>query len=91
MNIQTTTPEIVLFGTLGCHLCDDAFMLVKEGLPSEINIKKVDIINDPKLLESMSKRIPVLMIGTVELEWPFHLADVELAWQRIVSKRRYLY
>jgi len=70
----------ILYGTLGCHLCDDAEALLAPLLPSvsaaigtDCEIECIDIADDDALLERYSTRIPVLrrIADDVELGWPF--------------------
>jgi len=83
-------PDIFLYGTLGCHLCDEAMILGKSSLPSGVIINKVDIVEDEALLSSMATRIPVMKMGDVELNWPFERQDIQRVWRQKASKRRYL-
>lgn len=83
-------PEVVLYGTLGCHLCDDALTLGRASLPKGVSIKQVDIVEDELLLKSMATRIPVMKLGNDELNWPFEKKDIEKVWRQNSSKRRYL-
>ncbi|TBR38554.1 glutaredoxin family protein [Marinomonas agarivorans] len=82
--------DILLFGTLGCHLCDQALALIQQSLPNSVVIKQIDIVDDPALLESMALRIPVVQVGNMELNWPFDAGDIQNLWQRQPSGRRYL-
>ncbi len=70
----------ILYGTLGCHLCDDAEALlapllvaVSGDIGSDCEIECVDIADDDALLERYGERIPVLrrVADGVELSWPF--------------------
>lgn len=66
-----------LYGTLGCHLCDDALALCAAVMPaSDINV--VDIIDDEKLLAQYRVSIPVLerLSDEKKLFWPFEQAQV---------------
>jgi hypothetical protein len=67
--------KIMLYGTAGCHLCDDA-----EAILRQLNVAAVhaDIAEDDGLLEKYGVRIPVLrrMDNDAELGWPFDAADV---------------
>ncbi|MBD9458599.1 glutaredoxin family protein [Pseudomonas sp. PDM05] len=71
-------PECQLFGTLGCHLCENAeseiMPLVEHGLMVEL----VDIADSEALFESYGLRIPVLRrVDTgAELDWPFDSGQV---------------
>ena len=72
--------QLILFGTQGCHLCEDAEHLLQAlNLPYEY----LDIIDDEKLLQRYEISIPVLMQKSVnnpkELYWPF-TADTISHW-----------
>lgn len=81
----------ILYGTLGCHLCDDAEALlapllveISAQLGSDCEIECVDIGDDDQLLEQYGERIPVLRRrfgdetnGDVELNWPFDVDQVK--------------
>ena len=63
---------VVLYTTLGCHLCDQARDLLLTVNP-EIDIHAVDIA----LIAEYGERIPVLRHGDRELAWPFGLLDIQ--------------
>ena len=71
------TIEFNLYGTEGCHLCEDALALCSAVMPAE-NISVVDIIDDEKLLELYRISIPVLerLSDQQKLYWPFDQAQV---------------
>jgi len=51
--------KVVLYTRAACHLCDDAErLLIKHGLLPE----KVDIDDDPKLIEQFNTCVPVVEI-----------------------------
>jgi Glutaredoxin-like domain (DUF836) len=61
---------LILYGTEGCHLCDEASTLLSQlGLIWQT----VDIAEDDVLLERYGTRIPVLsrLDNDDELDWPF--------------------
>jgi Glutaredoxin and related proteins len=62
--------DFVLYGTEGCHLCDDAERLL---LQASVHFDAVDIINDQSVQQRYAVRIPVLMHrqSGSELGWPF--------------------
>ena len=72
-NQTLRAPWVRLYTTLGCHLCDEALVLLKEfGLQVEM----VEIADDDVLFERYGLRIPVVgNMGTHgegdELDWPF--------------------
>ena len=65
---------LILYGTEGCHLCEEALALVL-GEPSLAGwaLEYVDIANDEQLLATFAERIPVLALPTNDqcLNWPF--------------------
>ncbi len=67
-----------LYGTDGCHLCEDAEQLCIQLLGSN-NYKYVDIIDDETLLELFRISIPVLekLSDGSTLYWPFDLPQLQ--------------
>jgi hypothetical protein len=63
-------PEFTLFGTEGCHLCEEASLLIAEA---GIDFKSAEIMDNQEWLDKYSLSIPVLRhIGSgQELAWPF--------------------
>ena len=68
----------VLYGTKGCHLCDDAEVMLKQvQAVVPFAWQYVDIALDERLVENYGIRIPVLKKQPEqELSWPFSLLDV---------------
>lgn len=73
----------ILYGTVGCHLCDDAEALlapllveVSAALGSDCEIECIDIAAADGLLGRYGERIPVLRRAGdgAELDWPFDAA-----------------
>lgn len=62
--------NIQLYGTLGCHLCDDAEAWLQHYFPMLV-FTKVDIACDEELVKKFGIRIPVLMCGDMCVDWPF--------------------
>lgn len=72
---------VVLYTTLGCHLCEQArelLLMVNPGL----EIDAVDIAEDDALIARYGERIPVLERNGHELGWPFGLLDVQAFLQK---------
>jgi hypothetical protein len=69
---------LTLYGTTGCHLCDEAEILLKKAAAARvIEWHYVDIALDEVLVEKYGARIPVLMTADgCELGWPFSLLDI---------------
>lgn len=66
--------DVVLYTTVGCHLCELAehllLPLVEQG---QIRCELIDIAEDDQLLDRYGERIPVLLRpdNHQELGWPF--------------------
>jgi hypothetical protein len=67
--------SIILYGTLGCHLCEQAVAAIELSGASSTYI---DIISDDALFERYGVRIPVLRRDDLgaELGWPFDTDQV---------------
>ncbi|MBL4570810.1 MAG: glutaredoxin family protein [Alcanivorax sp.] len=68
--------SVVLYTTVGCHLCEQARELVAMVAP-DLTLTLVDVAEDDELLARYGERIPVLMKEGSELGWPFSLLDVQ--------------
>jgi len=70
--------RLILLGTRGCHLCDDAERILQA---LKLPYQYIDIIEDEKLLESYQTSIPVLQemsnANDGALFWPFTMVEVE--------------
>ncbi len=69
---------LTLYGTTGCHLCDQAEALLEQAAAArQLEWRYVDIALDAALVEKYGRRIPVLRTpGGRELGWPFSLLDI---------------
>jgi hypothetical protein len=66
---------LILYGTVGCHLCEQAkAVIVLTGATATY----IDITDDDTLYERYGMRIPVLRRADTESEigWPFNAMDV---------------
>jgi hypothetical protein len=53
----------------GCGLCEEALgALRRASRRTPVDIERVDVTRDPKLLERYVLRIPVLVVGDAELD-----------------------
>lgn len=64
--------QLILYYTEYCHLCDEAESLMLAAGLSE-SYEKIDIVDDPELLERYEIYIPVIkrLDNQRELFWPF--------------------
>ncbi|MBE0435801.1 MAG: glutaredoxin family protein [Methylomicrobium sp.] len=73
--------KLMLFGTQGCHLCEQAEALLESypGDKGAIEIVPIDIAEQTQWQERYAIRIPVLLheASGTELCWPFDRLDVE--------------
>ena len=78
---------VVLYTTLGCHLCEQAKALINPLLTKNSwQLREVDIADDDRLIAKYGVRIPVLAIPNTdkpndyndykELDWPFTANDI---------------
>ncbi|HHX35927.1 MAG TPA: glutaredoxin family protein [Pseudomonadales bacterium] len=67
-----------LFGTLGCHLCDEAEQVLQPFVAQGLIVELLDIIDSADWLERYALTIPVLrrVDNGHELNWPFNAQDV---------------
>lgn len=70
--------KVEILMTMGCHLCDDAEIIVRRALPKAV-VEHVDIGESDADIACYGTRIPVLRINGRELDWPFSLLDVRSA------------
>lgn len=65
--------KLVLYSTVGCHLCEQAKALLIPLLGPEDCVEEVDIADSDQLLERYGVRIPVLRNNENgnEIGWPF--------------------
>ena len=69
--------RLILLGTAGCHLCEDADALIKKTLPN-IEVELIDIAEQEYWQAMYAMRIPVLLDldSQEELAWRFIEDDV---------------
>ena len=70
--------KLILYSTVGCHLCEQAIALVSPLLISlDIDLVECDIANSDQLMDEYGVRIPVLKFehAAQDLSWPFTEED----------------
>lgn len=67
-----------LFGTLGCHLCEEAEAVLQPLVVQGLVVELLDIIDSEEWLQRYALTIPVLRrVDTgQEISWPFDENDV---------------
>ena len=75
---MTGVPDVVLYGRPGCHLCDDA-RVVLERVRAELpfTLTECDITTDDALHRTYLERIPVVSIDGEEV-FEFFVVEGEL-------------
>ena len=71
-------PRVIFYTTLGCHLCEEAEIILRRvlswhGSQNSVQLQAVDIADDLELMERYGLRIPVVKFSDnpQELGWPF--------------------
>ena len=79
---EASAREVIIYTRSGCHLCDDAKVLLQRyGL----NPRLIDIDNDPDLQARFTNCVPVVVIDGRET---FRGRVNEVLLRRILSHRR---
>ncbi|MCK9535572.1 MAG: glutaredoxin family protein [Pseudomonas sp.] len=67
-----------LFGTLGCHLCEEAEQVLQPFVAQGLVVELLDIIDSPEWMQRYALTIPVLrrVDNGKELNWPFDQSAV---------------
>lgn len=69
--------QLILFGTAGCHLCEEAEQLLARH--KNLSLKNIDIAEHPEWQARYAVRIPLLLdAGSgAELAWPFNATELD--------------
>jgi hypothetical protein len=74
---KNLSSELILYGTSGCHLCEEALdIIVPVALAMGLAVREIDIAGDEALEHAYGLRIPVLAVKGGELGWPFTTDEV---------------
>jgi hypothetical protein len=71
--------NIYLYSTVGCHLCEQAKVILWPLLAQyQLRLIEVDIAESDELIEQYGTRIPVVCASMLsrELDWPFTASNV---------------
>ncbi len=76
----------ILFGTTGCHLCEEAEDLLADKIQRH-ELEYIDIAEQEKWQDKYAIKIPVLYHkdSGKELFWPFSGADVDCFLESFLS------
>ena len=72
--------QVLLYTTLGCHLCDDALAIAQPILDrTGWEVSLVEIADSQELMSKYGIRIPVLarLDNQKEIGWPFGIEEIE--------------
>jgi hypothetical protein len=95
MSETSERPTLIIYRRPGCHLCDDAEILLRDelairartGLPP-VNVHHVDISGNTDLETRYGRRIPVFAVGPVESELVTSQRQVRDFLDRALPSRR---
>jgi len=76
-------PTWQLYGTLGCHLCEQAEQLLQQFADHrafQLHVVDIAMLPEPEM-NALATQIPVLSTQQHRLNWPFSLADMMQAYQ----------
>lgn len=83
---------LMLYTTVGCHLCEQAEDVLQAALASEPDLhwSPVEISDDPALVAAYGLRIPVIRLQgqDADLGWPFDEAAVRNYLARVNATGR---
>ena len=70
--------KLVLYSTVGCHLCEQAKEILLPLLAAEDSVEELDIADADELMALYGIRIPVIkcLHSEREIGWPFDRAQL---------------
>jgi hypothetical protein len=80
--------KIYLYSTLGCHLCEQAKVILWPLLLKyQFRLAEIDISTSDEMVEKYGARIPVLGAGDklTELNWPFTSDQVDSFFAELIK------
>ncbi|RZA07837.1 MAG: glutaredoxin family protein [Moraxellaceae bacterium] len=81
--------KVYLYSTKGCHLCEEAKVILWPLLLQySARLKEIDIADDDQMIERYGVRIPVLGAPDTdtELDWPFTSEQVDTFLTKLAFK-----
>lgn len=76
--------KVEFMTTDGCHLCEQAYEMVSYLIKTDsqvndkVDLLKVEITNNDRLVDHYGIRIPVLVSSFGEIGWPFEIEELRL-------------
>jgi hypothetical protein len=81
-------PRITLIGKPGCHLCDDARVVVERvAEDTGVGLLELSILDDQSLAEQYSEQIPVVLVDGEQHD--FWRVDEERLRAALAGRRRW--
>jgi hypothetical protein len=81
-------PRITLIGKPGCHLCDDARVVVtKVAAETGAGLREMSILDHPDLAQMYSEQIPVVLVDGEQHD--FWRVDEQRLRAALVGRRRW--
>jgi hypothetical protein len=79
--------KIYLYSTLGCHLCEQAKVILWPLLLKyQLRLVELDISASDEMIDKYGMRIPVLGVGATELNWPFTPEQVDSVFAELADQ-----
>ena len=72
--------KIRLYTTLGCHLCEEALLMLLQLQERGIllRVEEIEIADSDLMINRFGIRVPVIVReDDTELDWPFSIYEVE--------------
>lgn len=72
--------RLILYTTLGCHLCESAQEIIKNSRHAEhVELELIEIADSSELIKRYGIRIPVVRLDgkQEEIGWPFDSAEFD--------------
>lgn len=72
--------KLILYTSLGCHLCEQALAVINPMLGEfDLSLQQQEISDCDDLMDRYGVRIPVVRLESAELDlgWPFDAQDFE--------------
>jgi glutaredoxin len=93
MTQSLPSPILTLYRREGCHLCDEARVMLQQALEERVlrgeltaRVREVDIDADPDLRARYTERVPVLAIDGMQLDLVTSIRQVRAFLDRALPR-----